>query len=123
VIHNRGKVVSFSRIRSFTDGMGKLTVGKSLSAPLSQWESWMRAASMTTGTVELRTYHLRRLAAEHPGREPFDLGEGELTAWLGDNRWSRSTRRAYRASIRPFYRWATEQGSTEADLMLQAEEG
>jgi integrase/recombinase XerC len=75
-------------------------------AAIRDWEQWMRAAHRPPTTVKLRTYQLRRLADDHPDREPWSLTLTDLAVWLGGHAWAAETMRSYRASLRTFYAWA-----------------
>lgn len=66
------------------------------------------AGHTSKGTVELRLYHLRRLAAALP--VPLDVTTDDLIDWLGAHRWKASTTRSYRASFRAFWSWAVKTG-------------
>lgn len=73
------------------------------------WERYLRAAGVPESTIGQRLYHLRRLAREvggTPGTVTFD----DLVEWLAKHDWAPNTRRAYRASLRAFYRWAMSTG-------------
>ena len=58
------------------------------------WVGWMLAANRARGTVQLRRYHLVRLATAHPGRSPYTLSVDELASWLAEQSWGAETRRA-----------------------------
>jgi integrase/recombinase XerC len=90
--------------------MGRLGVGQEWLAAIAAWEVFMRAAGRPESTIYLRTYHVRRLAAEHVGRSPWEITLDDLTHWLGLRRWSVETLRAYRASVRSFYAHAVLAG-------------
>lgn len=88
----------------------------------TQWTTWtdgfdaeLRAASRPVSTRKLRRYHLRRLAAEHPGLEPADVTRQHLVEYLGGHTWSAETRRSYRATYRLFFRWARAVGKVDID--------
>lgn len=70
----------------------------------------MQAERLSPQTIELRTYHLRRLARADLASTPWDVQRGDLLAWVGSHEWSRETARAVRSSIRRFWAWgiATE---------------
>lgn len=68
---------------------------------------------MPPTTVALRTYHLRRVAAE-VSATPRTLTVAELERWLAGQRWAPNTRRAYRASLRAFYSWAMASGVVDS---------
>lgn len=86
--------------------MGVLHVAEPWLLAITAWEMWLRAANRPETTLYLRTYQLRRLAADHAGRGPYDLGLDDLVLWLAAHDWKPETRRAYRASLRSFYGWA-----------------
>jgi integrase len=91
--------------------MGLLGVDAEWLSAITAWEMFMRAASRPETTIYLRTYHLRRLAADHAGSCPWALTFDALIAWLGlHTSWAVETRRAYRASIRSFYAWGVLAG-------------
>ena len=88
----------------------------------TQWSTWtdgfdaeMRAASRPASTRQLRRYHLRRLAADFPGREPDAITRADLVEFLGRRVWSAETRRSYRATYRLFFRWARAVELIEVD--------
>lgn len=79
----------------------------------SVWEVWLHgfdqeliAAGRPASTRNLRAYHIRRLASEHPGRGPAELTRDDLIEWLAVHTWAPEYRRSIRASLRLFYRWA-----------------
>lgn len=73
---------------------------------VKSWTSWLKTADRPETTIYLRTYHLRRFAADHSQASPWTLDVDDLAAWLGGHDWQRETRRSYRASLRGFYGWA-----------------
>lgn len=81
---------------------------------IDAWAAYLRAADRPTGTIYLRTYHLRRLATE-TGLGPWDVTADALAAWAGGHDWSRETRRSVRSSVRAFYGWAVSSGRTTQD--------
>lgn len=83
-----------------SDRMGD-TWGKSI----DRWAAYLRASGRPGTTIGLRTYHLRRLAADFPGG-PRSVTFEPLVEWLAAHDWSPNTRRAYRASLRSFWSWA-----------------
>jgi integrase len=74
-----------------------------------QWEGWLRAAGRPDTTIELRSYHIRRLGTE-TSLDPWTLTVDDLVAWLAAHSWAPETRRSYRASLRSFYSWAQATG-------------
>lgn len=78
-------------------------------APIGQWIITLRAAGRSPQTIETRADHLRRLARALGG-SPWSVSGPALLAWAGAQAWQAETRRSHYASIRSFYRWATEVG-------------
>ncbi|MGI8682030.1 MAG: tyrosine-type recombinase/integrase [Mycobacteriales bacterium] len=76
---------------------------------IAAWENYLRATGSPETTIGLRTYHLTRLARE-TSTGPATLTFDELVTWLAGHDWAPNTRRAYRGSLRAFYRWATATG-------------
>lgn len=91
-------------------GMGHLPITADWLAAVTAWETYLRAAARPDTTIYLRTYHLRRFAADHPDRNPWTITLTDLLSWLGHHPWGVETRRAYRASLRSFYTWAALAG-------------
>lgn len=94
--------------------MGEITATETWRTALTAWETYMRAAGRPPTTIYLRTYQVRRLAAEHPRLGPWTITFDDLVTWLGRHDWAIETRRAYRASTRAFYTWATLAGHIDA---------
>lgn len=76
---------------------------------LVKWEAWLRAAGRPDTTIELRTYHVRRVFTEID-KSPWEITTDDLVMWLAERGWAPNTRRAYRASLRSFYQWAQAMG-------------
>ena len=79
------------------------------SGELEAWNSWLRAANRSTQTIQLRTYHVRRVMREI-GTDPLHVTAEQLVDFLGAQPWKASTRRSYRASLRVFFAWAQATG-------------
>lgn len=77
---------------------------------IRQWRGWLRAAGRPDTTIELRTYHLCRIARELSDVSPWKVTVDELAEWLGSHNWAPETRRSYRASLRSYYVWAQATG-------------
>jgi integrase len=75
---------------------------------ITEWSTWLRAAHRPETSIYLRTYHLRRLAVDHP--DPFQVELADLIGWLARPGWAAETCRSYRTSIRGFYSWAHSVG-------------
>lgn len=93
------------------------TVNNNLSpmwlTPITDWTVWLQAAGRPKTTITTRTYHLRRLANDHPGRSPWNLTTADLIAWTGAQTWATETRRSYRSTLITFFRWAISAGHTD----------
>lgn len=72
----------------------------------------MSASACTVATIEQRTYHLGRVAADLGGW-PGAVSTADLVEWLGQHDWSPNTRRSYRGTLRAFYAWAVAAGAIE----------
>lgn len=70
--------------------------------------TWLRAAGRSTQTVRLRRYWVARMAQEVDASDPYAVTPGELIDWLAFGEWKPETRKAARASVVGFYRWAVE---------------
>ena len=70
-----------------------------------EFVSWLRAGGVSEGTVKLRVCHVNRFAREH---DVLTASTGDVISWLENPAWKPNTRQAARASLRSFYRWATE---------------
>ncbi len=77
---------------------------------ITTWGTYLRAAGRPSTTIDLRTYHLRRLAADFP-RGPRSVTFVALVEWLAAHDWAPNTRRAYRASLRAYWSWAMATGA------------
>lgn len=76
---------------------------------LEAWGDFQRAGGLPASTVTLRLYHLTRVSREI-GTDPIRVTTEVLIAWLAAKQWAPNTRRAYRSSLRAFYRWAVVSG-------------
>lgn len=77
-------------------------------AALAAYVVYMRASGFRPGTVEMRAYWLRRVAAQYAGRSPWELTTADLAGFISVEHWSPETRRAGLNAIRGFYRWAAD---------------
>lgn len=80
---------------------------------LPAYREWLRAADRPESTVQLRCYHITRLARDLA--PVLALSTDDLIAWLASKEWGTETRRSYRASLRSYYRWAHVAGHIGAD--------
>ena len=101
--------VAVAQIRRVTAGAG----GTQWEHAINEWQRWMRAGHRPQTTINLRGYQLRRFAAQHANRSPWELTLTDLVNWLGAHQWAAETRRSYRASLRTFYDWAVLAGHVD----------
>lgn len=96
-------------------GMNMLTVNSVWAEAISAWDTWLRSAGKSSETRYTRSYHLRRLAHDHPDVHPWKITEDHLVDWMGAHKWKPETRRSYRSSLRVFFRWAQARGHITVD--------
>lgn len=70
----------------------------------------MTAAGHPDTTIQLRTYHVGRLARDVYPRSPLSLTVDDLVDWLAAHDWGPHTRRSYRSSLRTYYAWIQAEG-------------
>ncbi|HEY3736090.1 MAG TPA: tyrosine-type recombinase/integrase [Jatrophihabitans sp.] len=85
----------------------------SWSTEIDAWRIAMQATRLSPQTIELRTYHLRRLARAGLASSPWVLTPALLLDWTGRHDWSRETARAVRSSFRRFWAWGVTTGNTD----------
>ncbi len=71
---------------------------------LDHYTAWLRASGRPQTTIDLRCYHIRRLARAVP--DPLAATTEQLVDWLAGHAWAPATRRSYRSSLRTYYAWA-----------------
>ena len=67
------------------------------------YRQWLMAAGKPQSTVRLRTWQIRRFAADHP--TTYRVTTAELVRWLGSHDWAPATIASNRAAFRSFYGW------------------
>lgn len=72
---------------------------------LLRFSAWMESIPRPASTVYIRTYHLRRFAAD-TGVPPAEVTHELLVEYLAGHRWAESTMHAVRSSFKSFFRWA-----------------
>jgi integrase/recombinase XerC len=85
------------------------------STQVEAWTVALRAAGRSDQTVQLRAYHLTRLARWAGPLAPSTLTLDDLLTFTGGQEWARETRRSYRSSLRGFYAWGVATGRTRSD--------
>lgn len=78
------------------------------------WRQHMHAGGRATGTVELRSAHLRA-AARHLRKPPATVTTADLTDYLTARHWSPATMRSVRSSLRGAFEWAHAAGHIADD--------
>ena len=81
-----------------------------------EFVSWLRAGGLSEGTVNLRVHHVKAFTRQY---DPLTATTEQVIAWLENPRWKPNTRQAARASLRSFYRWATETDLVAKDPTLK----
>jgi site-specific recombinase XerD len=72
--------------------------------PMAGFQTWLRAKGQSPGTVEHRRSQVSRFAHSHS--DPWAVTLDDLTRWLSRVDWAPGYKRAVRAALRSFYRWA-----------------
>lgn len=73
----------------------------------------MQAMRLSPQTIELRLYHLRRLARADLAESPWQVDRAALLEWTGRHEWKKETARAVRSSFRRFWAWGVATGRTD----------
>ncbi|MFC9895049.1 tyrosine-type recombinase/integrase [Nocardia sp. NPDC127579] len=68
----------------------------------------LRAAGIARTSVELHTYHMRRVARSIGVTDPREVTSQQLVSWCGRQSWEAETRRSYYQSFRKFWDWAAQ---------------
>lgn len=76
----------------------------------------MRAMRLTPQTIDLRAYHVRRLARAALADSPWAVEPSDLLDWVGHHDWRRETARAVRSSLRRFWAWGIATGRTTENV-------
>jgi integrase/recombinase XerC len=80
---------------------------------LERYETGLRAANRSPGTVRLHRHYLAQLRARH--RSPWQVTTHQLRELLATPGWGAETRKSARTVFRGFYKWALLEGLVEAD--------
>ncbi|MBT0566081.1 tyrosine-type recombinase/integrase [Williamsia sp. CHRR-6] len=92
--------------------MNNTDIGPAWAKEIESWRVAMNAMRLSPQTIELRTYHLRRLAGANLAATPWRVTRSELLEWTGQHDWRRETARAVRSSFRRFWAWGVSTGRT-----------
>lgn len=85
-------------------------------AELDSWQIAMHAMRLTPQTIEMRLYHLRRLARAQLSPSPWTIKPSALLEWTGQHVWRRETARAVRYSFRRFWAWGVATERTDRNV-------
>ncbi|MFT4187835.1 MAG: tyrosine-type recombinase/integrase [Aeromicrobium sp.] len=83
---------------------------------IESWRVAMKAMRLSPQTIELRTYHLRRLARAQLAESPWEVSRADLLEWTGKHDWRRETARAVRSSFRRFWAWGLSTSRTKDNV-------
>jgi integrase len=88
------------------------TISPTWANEIESWRIAMKAMRLSPQTIELRVYHLRRLARAQLASSPWDVTRADLLEWTGNREWRRETARAARSSFRRFWAWGLSTSRT-----------
>lgn len=80
------------------------------------WRVAMQAMRLAESSIELRAYHIRRLARAALSDSPWLLTRTALLEWTGTQAWGRETARSVRSSCRRFWAWGIATDRTEVNV-------
>ena len=83
---------------------------------IESWRIAMKAMRLSNQTIELREYHLRRLARARLSDSPWGVSRSDLLEWTGRHEWKRETARAVRSSFRRFWAWGVSTNRTSENV-------
>jgi integrase len=92
------------------------TVSPAWAEAIESWRVAMNAMRLSPQTIDLRAYHLRRLARARLASSPWAVERGQLLDWTGRHEWRRETARAVRSSLRRFWAWGVFTGRTTENI-------
>ncbi len=78
--------------------------------PIATFQAWLRSKGQSADTVDHRRAQVSRFAQVHA--DPWAVTLADLARWLSRPDWSPEYKRAVRAALRAFYRWAELNGRT-----------
>lgn len=93
-----------------TPGPKARTVPEPWLEPLRSFESALRAAGRTEGTISQYRFRLRLLS--EVTYDPWALDHQRLAQWLSNPDWAPQTKRCSVVAVTAFYRWAVKTGRT-----------
>lgn len=94
----------------------KTTISPTWANEIESWRIAMKAMRLSPQTIELRVYHLRRLARANLSESPWEIARTDLLEWTGKHEWRRETARAVRSSFRRFWAWGLNTSRTDVNV-------
>ena len=92
------------------------TISTGWANEIESWRIAMNAMRLSPQTIELRIYHLRRLARAELADRPWEVSRADLLEWTGKHEWRRETARAVRSSFRRFWAWGLSTSRTDDNV-------
>ena len=83
---------------------------------IEDWRLALIAMRLSEGTINLRVYHLRRLARAQLSPTPWSVTRSALLGWVGQHEWGREMARTIRSSFRKFWEWGVQTGRTTENV-------
>jgi len=71
---------------------------------------YLKAATRSPRTIELRTYQIRKLRNAHPGLEAEDITDDILVDYMGNPDWAPNTKGVVRSSLTGYFGFAFRKG-------------
>jgi len=71
---------------------------------------YLKAATRSPRTIELRTYQIRKLRNAHPGLEAEDITDDILVDYMGNPGWAPNTKGVVRSSLTGYFAFAFKKG-------------
>ncbi|MGV9196758.1 hypothetical protein ACTOVL_06125 [Arcanobacterium canis] len=81
-----------------------LPIPQSWEAPISQWETRLKAFGKSPETLRTRRVIIRMFAREI-GCAPQDVTEETIMTWAGSKDWEPETRHSKITTLRQFFKW------------------
>jgi integrase len=77
---------------------------------------WLRGGDVSPGTLKLRISHVSRFAAKY---DLLTASPEDVMEWLDNPKWSPTTMKSARSSLKSFYTWAVMNGRLESNPVNQ----
>jgi site-specific recombinase XerD len=92
------------------------TISPAWAEAIESWRIAMNAMRLSPQTIDLRAYHLKRLARAGLAASPWAVERAQLLEWTGQHEWRRETARAARSSLRRFWAWGISTGRATENI-------